>query len=92
LDNLEQYFGFTPPTLSNIGDKIYFDENADGTRDSNKPGIEGVTMSLLDERRERHRDRNYSKTNSTTIIRTYCSSDCVSDRRPDFTSNRSSYT
>ena len=49
VDNLEQGFGFTPPSVSDIGDTIHLDHDTDSTQDSNEPGIEGVTFSLLDE-------------------------------------------
>jgi len=49
VDNLSQNFGFAPPSVSDIGATIYLDEDGDGTQDSNEPGIEGVTVSLLAE-------------------------------------------
>jgi len=52
-DSLQQPI---PPTLisqisvvaSSIGDRVWFDENADGVQDASEAGIEGVTLNLLD--------------------------------------------
>ncbi len=41
-------FGYNDPAGNDIGDTIYFDANADETQDPGEPGIEGVTVALLD--------------------------------------------
>ena len=41
-------FGFDGPTGS-IGDLVFLDEDGDGTRDAGEPGIEGVTVDLVDD-------------------------------------------
>ncbi len=42
-------FGYDDPAGNDIGDTIYFDPDADGTQDPGEPGIEGVTVTLLDQ-------------------------------------------
>ena len=42
----DQDFGFT---LGSIGDRVWLDLNADGVQDGNESGIEGVTVTLLDD-------------------------------------------
>jgi len=42
-------FGYNDPAANDIGDTIYFDSNANGTQDPGEEGIEGVTVSLLDQ-------------------------------------------
>ncbi|MDU5369581.1 MAG: SHIRT domain-containing protein [Finegoldia magna] len=36
------------PKTSSIGDKVWLDENANGTQDAGEKGVEGVTVKLLD--------------------------------------------
>ena len=46
--NLDVDFGYMPPApeLGSIGDRIWLDEDADGTQDAGEPGLEGVTVEL----------------------------------------------
>ncbi len=48
--NLEADFGYLPPEDQNnsIGDTIWLDEDGDGTQNGAEPGIEGVTVALID--------------------------------------------
>ena len=40
--------GFVPVPLAGLGDFVFEDLNADGIQDAGEPGIEGVTVNLLD--------------------------------------------
>jgi len=42
-------FGYNDPNANDIGDTIYLDADADETQDPGEPGIEGVTVVLLDQ-------------------------------------------
>ncbi len=41
-------WGFDGGTFGSIGDTIWLDENGDGVENAGEPGIEGVTVNLLD--------------------------------------------
>ncbi len=41
-------FGFDDPTAASIGDTVYLDEDGDGGQDVGEPGLEGVTVNLVD--------------------------------------------
>ncbi|MCP3900047.1 MAG: hypothetical protein GY707_10075, partial [Desulfobacteraceae bacterium] len=45
-DDLTIDAGFT--LASDIGDYVWYDEDADGIQDGNEPGVEGVTVYLID--------------------------------------------
>ena len=42
-------FGYRPPAAQNnsVGDRVWFDVNADGVQDAGEPGIPGVTVALI---------------------------------------------
>jgi len=39
----------TPPTFGSIGDVVWHDLDGDGAQDGNEPGVENVTVNLLDD-------------------------------------------
>ncbi|MCB1759812.1 MAG: RICIN domain-containing protein [Gammaproteobacteria bacterium] len=41
-------FGFNQPCDASVGDFVWLDSNENGIQDANEPGIEGVTVKLLD--------------------------------------------
>ncbi|MGH1505186.1 MAG: SdrD B-like domain-containing protein, partial [Acidimicrobiales bacterium] len=41
-------FGYEPPVLSSIGDRVWADADGDGVQDAGEPGVPGVTVELLD--------------------------------------------
>ena len=45
-ENLTLDFGYNRPGA--IGDKVYYDSNGNGVQDLGEPGLEGVTVTLLD--------------------------------------------
>lgn len=44
-------FGYQPPDSqdNNVGDRVWFDADADGVQDGGEPGIPGVTVSLIED-------------------------------------------
>ncbi len=46
---LSDYGYISPADNNDLGDTVYFDKDGDGTQDADDPGIQGVTVALLDE-------------------------------------------
>ncbi len=41
-------FGYASPANASVGDRVWDDRNGDGTQDPGEPGLNGVTVELLD--------------------------------------------
>lgn len=46
VDNVD--LGYKPPCTGKIGDFIWLDSNRNGVQDAGEPGIDGITVNLLD--------------------------------------------
>ena len=46
-DKIAWYENLSQPTQSGIGDKVWYDEDADGVQDPSESGLPGVTVKLL---------------------------------------------
>jgi large repetitive protein len=47
-DDLDQDFGFRGPNTQGLGDFVWEDLNGNGRQDAGEPGIDGITVELLD--------------------------------------------
>ncbi|UOE27899.1 Ig-like domain-containing protein [Agromyces soli] len=61
-----QRVSFRLPQLGAIGDRVWHDENADGIQDAGEPGLEGVTVELLDGNGDPVLDENGQPVTTTT--------------------------